>query len=116
MDYVGTDLTMFRKDAILWRIGPESEPLELHVLPPTKEVHDALTEMADIVDKAIGGVPDERSLMDFYPAVARLLSNNRERREVTVEYLDSIGFDLMDLSVVVSDYILFLDALSKAKN
>lgn len=116
MDYVGTDLTTFRKDTILWRIGTEGDPLELHVFPPTKEVSDALMEMAEVIDRAIEGVPDGRSLMDFYPAVARLLSNNRERFEVTVEYLDSIGFDLADLSTVVSDYILFLSMLGDAKN
>ena len=116
MDYEGTDLTTFKKDAIMWRIGTEDEPLELHVFPPTKEVSDALTEMAEIIDNAIAGKPDNRSLMDFYPAVARLLSNTRERREVTVEYLDSIGFALADRSVVVSDYLLFLDMLGQAKN
>lgn len=116
MDYEGTDLTTFKKDTIMWRIGTEDEPLELHVFPPTKEVSDALAEMAELIDNAIEGKPDNRSLMDFYPAVARLLSNNRERREVTVGYLDSISFDLADLSTVVYDYILFLNMMAKAKN
>ncbi len=116
MDYTGTDLTKFCKDSILWRIGTEEDPLELHVFPPTKEVNDALEEMASVIDSAIAGEFDDRNLMDYYPAVARLLSNNRERREVTVEYLESINFDMADLSVVVSDYFLFLNMLVESKN
>lgn len=119
-DFIGIDFTKSRKDTIKFTLPGEGggEGFEISVLPPTKRMFDALSRLGEIVDAwedgdlEAGGFDMGKAL----EAVSEAMSHNAQMRPITVEYLESINFDITDVADFVTAYLYFLMRLVEEKN
>jgi len=91
---------------------------EISVLPPTKRAHDALSDIAGDIDDIARGelAAEEYDTGKALEAVATVMSNNLEKREITREFLESVDFDLEDVGDFIGGYVFFVTELVRAKN
>ena len=99
-------------------LGMSDGGFEVSILPPTKGLYDELTKLVNgISDVGDGKLEAEEFDLDgALSTVARLMSRNVERREVTPHQLEAMGFDLEDVGEFVGSYIFFVNALVTGKN
>lgn len=90
--------------------------VRLRVKTPTKAVFEELTEICEAVDAAVEGRQSELGLADCFGPVARAMSNNVERIDITERDLARMGFDLDDVSDFLGLYIFFVGELVSSKN
>lgn len=106
-------------------LGVDDDGFEVSVLPPTKGLYDRLGELAESL-AAIGesdlgnGDPEaENPSFDLGRAVetvAAIMSRNAEKRVITPQMLEDMGFDIEDVGDFVGSYVFFINELVRAKN
>ena len=99
-------------------LGAVDDGFELSIRPPTKRVHDELAAVAGTFDDLAAGKleAEDVDLGKMLATVACAMSNNSQGREVTPGFLESIGFDLVDVGEFIGCYIVFMSELVEAKN
>ena len=48
--------------------------------------------------------------------MAEILSNNRNKKKITVEYLEKAGYTIEDIVTYISNYTDFVNSISKNPN
>lgn len=99
-------------------LGMSEGGFEVSILPPTKRLYDELTAVTDNLQKALDEDSDGTGfdLDSALVTVAHLMSRNAEKREVTPEMLDDMGFDLQDVGEFIGSYVYFVNELVVSKN
>ncbi len=85
----------------------------IHIYTPSKVEFDEMTEAQEYFDTAIDG--DRESLHRIYDITARLMSNNKTGREITVDELAGY-LDVSDIVVFFRAYAQFIAEVIAEKN
>lgn len=130
----GKDYTKKADDVMVIRLPDTAEPtfgervkramglseagFELSILPPTKRLYDELTSLTGSLQAALerGSDGEGFDIGSALETVAHLMSRNAERRAVTSEMLEDMGFDLEDVGEFIGSYIFFVNELVASKN
>lgn len=85
----------------------------IHVYTPSKAEFDEMTDAQEYFDTALEG--DRESLQRLYDITARLMSNNKTGREITVDKLAGY-LDVSDLVLFFRAYAQFISEVITEKN
>lgn len=85
----------------------------IHIYTPSKVEFDEMTEAQEYFDNALEG--DRESLHRIYDITARLMSNNKTGREITVDELAGY-LDVSDIVVFFRAYAQFIAEIIAEKN
>ena len=107
-----------RKDVLQMRLGDGDGAVTIRMLPPTKDIHDDMTKVGEIIDGAMDGTIDRNEIDDaaLLEVVANAMSNNTDLTRITPENLENEGFEMSDVADFVTLYRIFLVKLVEAKN
>ena len=127
----GKDYTKSKDDVLVIKLPDTTEPglaermrrffgasdgaFEVSILPPTKKLYDELAEVVEALSK----LEDEDSEFDLDGAVStvsRLMSRNAEKRQITPQQLEDMGFDIEDIGEFIGSYLFFVNELVQGKN
>lgn len=100
-----------RKSRLEVTLEINQEETVIGVYTPTKAMFDTVEAMAALIDGK-----EEFEVSEWYPEIAKILSNNRERIPVTEADLEEMGFDLEDVADFIASYLFFLSELANLKN
>ena len=88
----------------------------LHVTPPTVDLQEELRARISDLNALLTGTDDEKR-QGLFDLAARLMSCNRNLRQITPEQLrTAYGLDEEDLVVFFEAYVDFLKGIENAKN
>ena len=88
----------------------------LHITPPTVDLQEELRAKISGLNALLTGTDDEKR-QGLYDLAARLMSCNRNMRQITPEQLRiAYGLDEEDLVVFFEAYADFLKGIENAKN
>ena len=112
------DFRKRNKDWISVTMGEGEDEITIRVLPPTKRIHAGLVELGGYIDAAEEGKLDYETfdMSECLELVAQSLSHNKEKRVITVDYLERIDFDLADVGDFIGAYLFFIMESAKGKN
>lgn len=118
MEIRGTDYTARKKSALIITIGTDEDPIELRILPPTKRILERMNGVQEALRKENDGELDysEFDMGECLDTVAMAMSHNAAFKQITPDYLESIGFDITDMADFVGLYLVFLAKLVEGKN
>lgn len=85
----------------------------IHIYTPSKVEFDEMTEAQEYFDNALEG--DRESLHRIYDITARLMSNNKTGREITVDELAGY-LDVSDIVLFFRAYAQFIAEVIAEKN
>ena len=85
----------------------------IHVYSPSKIEFEEMCEAQEYFDTALGG--ERESLHRLYDITARLMSNNKMGRKITVDELAGY-LDISDIIVFFRGYTEFISEIVNAKN
>ena len=85
----------------------------IHVYTPSKAEFDEMTDAQEYFETALDG--DRESLQRLYDITARLMSNNKMGREITVDELAGY-LDVSDLVLFFRAYAQFISEVINEKN
>ncbi len=85
----------------------------IHVYTPSKVEFDEMTDAQEYFDGALEG--ERESIDKLYEITARLMSNNKMGREITVEELAGY-LDMSDIVVFFRAYAQFISEVIAEKN
>lgn len=105
-----------QKDVLKLTIGDDDAELTINMLPPTKEMYEDMATLCGIVARVASGESDEVNLHELLGVVAHAMSNNTSLTRITGDYLESIGFDMVDVLEFASAFTYFVSELAKSKN
>ena len=90
------------------------DELTVNIYTPGKELLEELLDSQDEIE-SLKNNSDKDKLDVLYEMCARILSNNREKREFTPEEIAEY-LDTRDVVVLLRGYTAFIAELSNAKN
>lgn len=111
------DLAGYKKSYMTVKL-PESNTI--HVDTPSKDLYSEMMSLAPDLTKLNSGLTKDEALEMFtalYTLVSSILSRNREKVVITVEYLDD-HFDTDTILTIFNSYLDFVAevAVSRSKN
>lgn len=105
------DFTKVKKQVLSVTLGDGEKLL---IKTPSKRVTTLLMELSDDFENITDGADTE--VMDsIYTVCAEIMSNNRQGKKVTTEYLSDV-LDIEDLTVFLNAYVEFVSKVTNVKN
>lgn len=118
--FIGSDYTKRKDTWMQIAIGPEDDPIELRILPPTVGAFMGLQEVSKFILKELSdegdGSENVVSLGDALAYVAQVMSNNMDSRVFTAKQLDEMGFNVINVAQFVTEFTEFMVRLIDEKN
>lgn len=105
-----------RKDVLKLTIGEGDGELTVNMLPPTKEMYEDMAALCGIVARVASGEEECADIHELLCVVGNAMSNNTSLKRITGDYLESIGFDMVDVLEFASAFTYFVSELAKSKN
>lgn len=107
------DFTAIKKAALKITFRDDTR---IAIKTPNKKTMEHLVELGKQFDQANDGENGE-VIEELYRACADIMSNNREKRKITPEYLEQqVEMDLEDLNLFFTAYIEFVSGITEIKN
>ena len=91
------------------------DELTVNIYTPDKALLEELLDSQEEINALKNGGDDRDKLDAMYNMCARILSNNREKREFSQEEVEDL-LDTRDVIVLIRGYAAFVADLSKEKN
>lgn len=79
---------------------------------PKKRTFEKMQEVAE-TNKDDNSIEAYNKLLEL---MAEILSNNRNKKKITVEYLEKVGYTIEDIVTYISNYTDFVNSISKDPN
>lgn len=79
---------------------------------PKKRTFEKMQEVAE-TNKDDNSIEAYNKLLEL---MAEILSNNRNKKKITVEYLEKAGYTIEDIVTYISNYTDFVNSISKDPN
>lgn len=115
--YVNLDLRKSQKQYMILTLGDGNK---IEICKPSKAIFDLikpLTQSFNDLNESDLSETDSWDLLDtIYELCSKIMSHNRERKEISVEYLENT-LDTEDLQLFFESYMAFVtNQLENAKN
>jgi hypothetical protein len=85
----------------------------IFVRMPNKQVFDSLNKLRDTITTLT--VNDMESVNDIYSFMATILSNNKQGKEITSEYIGTL-LDIEDIITLFNSYMEFVNGVTESPN
>lgn len=107
--YYGGKFSRVAHDNMLYEYeADDGSIVSLHILPATLlHIHE-LMDIMDFIDKRTEGSEEPFAIDQLYALTADVMSNNMELKAVTVDWLNAIGFSVMDVAQFASAMTEFM--------
>ncbi len=79
---------------------------------PKKRTFEKMQEVAE-TNKDDNSIEAYNKLLEL---MAEILSNNRNKKKITVEYLEEAGYTIEDIVAYISNYTDFVNSIAKNPN
>lgn len=79
---------------------------------PKKRTFEKMQEVAE-TNKDDNSIEAYNKLLEL---MAEILSNNRNKKKITVEYLEKVGYTIEDIVTYISNYTDFVNSIAKNPN
>jgi len=104
------DFTSVQKKFLTIKLIDENT---VFVRMPTKQVFDSLNELRESI--TLLTVNDMEAVEHIYDLMAVILSNNRNGKEITSEYIGKI-LDIEDITILFNNYMNFVNGITDSPN